>query len=414
MEKKKRFSVLKLLIVILCIVSIVLSAGINILFSGNNVPSLFGRVIYVVGENNPMEGDITTGSALIAKEAADISIATGDIILCYPADNPETICLRSVNYIIQADDGTEKYFTRDSLHKDDTDAISKNKIIAVCTGYPESPELGQFITFAKDIRGILVLLVATSVILVIFIISAIVNAHSGSDEDEEEVSFYEYEENKKGKGKKPAKSGKNDPLFEPDSETLQNPELELKKMSIAENFSQKQVNPDSPYQKEKERTMQFKAQRGNIANGGLNNTGSFANPANPERQQTARVQEDYARREEMLRKTAEAERTGIYNVTGNAHKASETVTDDTGILSKSQVAQLSRGETPVNRTSPAPVSVPAPSKPAVKTDSAPSQSSTPDISDIISKTSSPRRKKNPSDMSVDDLLQMIEDERKKL
>lgn len=413
MEKKKRFSVLKLLIVILCIVSIVLSAGINILFSGKNVPALFGRVIYVVDESNPMEGDITTGSALIAKEAQDISIATGDIILCYPADNPETICLRSVNYIVQAEDGTEKYFTRDSFHKDDIDAIAKDKIIAVCTGYPESPELGQFITFAKDIKGILILLVATSAILVIFIISAIVSAHSDSDEDEEEVNFYEYEENKKGKGKKSSKSKKNDPLFEPDSETLQNPELELKKMSIAENFSQKQVNPDSPYQKEKERTMQFKAQRGNIPNGGMNNTASFAHTENNAPKQYP-SQEDYARREEMLRKTAEAERTGIYNVTGNAHKTSAPVTDNTGILSKSQVAQFSRGETPVNRTAPAPVSVPAPEKPVSQVTVSAQKNSTPDISDIISKTSSPRRKKNPSDMSVEDLLQMIEDERKKL
>lgn len=412
MEKKKRFSILKLLVVILCIVSIILSVSINILFSRENVPSLFGRVIYVVDENNPMEGDITTGSALIAKEAQEISIATGDIILCYPADNPETICLRSVNYIVQAEDGTEKYFTRDSFHKDDIDAIPKDKIIAVCTGYPESPELGKFITFAKDIKGILILLVATSAILVIFIISAIVTSHSGSDEDEE-VNFYEYEDNKKGKGKKSSKSQKNDPLFEPDSEILQNPELELKKMSIAENFSQKQVNPNSPYQKEKERTMQFKAQRGNIPNGNINNMASFANPKNSEPQKY-HSQEDYAKREEMLRKTAEAERTGIYNITGNAHKASASVTDNTGILSKSQVAQLSRGETPVNRTAPAPVSVPVPEKPVSQIMVSSKKESIPDISDIINKTSNPHKKKNPSDMSVEDLLQMIEDERKKL
>ncbi|MDE5936124.1 MAG: hypothetical protein K2G83_01790, partial [Ruminococcus sp.] len=286
--------------------------------------------------------------------------------------------------------------------------IPKDKIIAVCTGYPESPELGQFITFAKDIKGILLLLVATSVILVIFIISAIVNAHSGSDE-EEEVNFYEYEENKKSKGKKSSKSRKNDPLFEPDSEALQNPELELKKMSIAENFSQKQVNPNSPYQKEKERTMQFKAQRGNIPN----NTATFSSPKYSESQQSP-APADYSRREEMLRKTAEAERTGIYNVTGNAHKASETVNDNTGILSKSQVAQLSRSEVPVNRTVSAPVSVPTPAKPAVQKSVSQQKNNTPDISDIISKTNSPHRKKNPSDMSVEDLLQMIEDERKKL
>lgn len=84
MEKKKRFSILKLLIVIICITSIILSLGINILFYGNNIPIIFDRVIYVVDENNPMEGDITTGSALIAKEASNITVIAGDIVLCRP------------------------------------------------------------------------------------------------------------------------------------------------------------------------------------------------------------------------------------------------------------------------------------------------------------------------------------------
>ncbi|MCM1131930.1 MAG: hypothetical protein NC340_00500 [Ruminococcus flavefaciens] len=401
MQKKKRFSILKLLIVILCITSIIVSLAVNILFSKNNVPNIFGRVIYVVDENNPMEGDITTGSALIAMESADISIMPGDIVICYPADNPESLCLRSVNYVVEAEDGTSKYFTKDSFHEDQTDSITKDKIVAVCTGYPESYELGQFINFAMSMNGILILLVATSVILVIFIIASIVQSHSSKDE-EDEIDLYEYE----GDEGKKKKRKKNAPLFEPNPEVIDNPELERKKMSIADNFSQKQVNPDSPYQKEreKERTMQFKAQRGNVSGDSLANTMSFSSSSNTGSQSSVSTAD--ALREEMLRKTAEAEKTGVYNVKSSI-ATSEYASDDTGILSKSEVEQLSRKETPVNEVQNiANVRKTAPS--------APRTSSSPDISDIIRKTETERRKKNPSDMSVEDLLKMIENEKKKL
>lgn len=404
MQKKKRFSVLKLLVVIICITSVIISLAANILFSKNNVPSIFGRVIYVVGENNAMEGDITTGAALIAKEAADISVIAGDIVVCYPADSPENLCLRSINYVVDAEDGTQRYFTRDTFHEDQTDSITKDKIVAVCTGYPESYELGQFISFAISVNGILILLVAASVILLIIIIASIVGSHSEKDE-EEETSIYDYDDSKKKKRKKEA------PLYDTNTSQIANPELERKKMSIADNFSQKQVNPNSPYQKEreKERTMQFKAQRGNVQPENNENTAVFRKPDTSTTSDTLR--------EEMLRKTADAEKTGVYSIKGGVPQEN-TVSDNTGILSKSEVEQLSRRETSVSEVQsitevqksvqPKPVqSRPAPSKPV-------SAGGSPDISDIIRKTESERRKKNPSDMSVDDLLNMIENEKKKL
>lgn len=401
MQKKKRFSVLKLLIVIICITSVIVSLTANILFTKNNVPCIFGRVIYVVDENNPMEGDITTGSALIAKEASEISVVTGDIVICYPADNPGSLCLRSINYVVDAEDGSQTYFTRDSFHEDQTDSITKDKIVAVCTGYPESYSLGRFIDFAISMNGILVLLVATSVILVIFIIASIVNSHSAKDDDEEENNIYSYDgdENKKKKRKK------NAPLYDANSEVPSNPELELKKMSIADNFSQKQVNPDSPYQKEreKERTMQFKAQRGNAPADSNGSTMSFKKPV---AQQSAPTSASDTLKAEMLRKTAEAEKTGVYNVRNNVPQ--ETVSDNTGILSKSEVAQLSRKETSVSEIQNSVKKNPAPKPLPV------SEGGSPDISDILRKTETERRKKNPSDMSVDDLLKMIENEKKKL
>lgn len=400
MERKKRFSILKLLIVILCVTSIVVSLAANILFRGNNVPNLFGRVIYIVEEDNPMSGDITTGAALISKEAGDLTVAAGDIVLCYPADDPETLCLRSVSYVMEAEDGTERYFTKDSYHEDNVDSITKDKIVSVCTGYPESKELGRFISFALNMKGILIMLVAASVILIVLIISAVLKSRGEKDEEEEDYEFYEYdeEEDEKEKSRRNSHVRSSDPLFEPNPELQPTPEFERKKMSIAENFKPKQVNPDSPYQKEKERTMQFKAQRGNTMSFSTSSAESSFAARNKGGQSSTAPTAD-ALREEMLRKTAEAERTGTFNI-----KSSEPITDNTGVLSKSQVAELSRGETT------------SASRPAVSrsTASAPRKSSSPDISDILGKSSGTRRTKSPSDMSVDDLLKMIENEKKKL
>lgn len=396
MERKKRFSVLKLLIIIVCIASIIVSAAVNILFAGGKTPKLFGRYIYVIGEDNPMAGELTNGAALISMDASKISVATGDIIICYPADNPGSLCLRSVSFVAEADDGSLSYYTKDSYHEDTEGSITKDKITAVCTGYPESKELGRFISFARSLNGKIALLGAAGLILLIIIISAIVKSRSSDDEDEEAFGFYEYDEDDGEMGRK-AKSA--DPLYEPNPAVSANPEFERKKMSIAENFTQKQVNPESPYQKEKERTMQFKAQK----SGNLGSTMSFSASSTAESAFAARNPGNISSpaptaetlREEMLRKTAEAERTGTYNI----KKPSEPISDNTGILSAAQVAELRRGGSAA--------------RPTEAKLAAPKKSSSPDISDIIGK-SSQKSSKKPSDMSVDDLLKIIEEEKNRL
>ncbi|MDE7098343.1 MAG: hypothetical protein K2O60_04285, partial [Ruminococcus sp.] len=390
MEKKKRFSILKLLLVIICITSIILSLGINILFYGNNIPIIFDRVIYVVDDSNPMEGDITTGSALIAREASDITVIAGDIVLCYPADTPNNVCLRSINYIVESEDGSQRYFTRDAFHEDQTDSIPKENIVAICTGYKESPELGKFITFATSVAGVLTLLAGAGIILVIMIIIAIVNSQTDKEE-QEEVELYSYEGNKKKKSQKDNPSAY--------SNSNPNPDIERKKMSIADNFSQKQVNPDSPYQKEreKERTMQFKAQRGNIQNTN-NQTDSFPVKTLPSKNSsptTDSLRDSMNRRNDM-------EKTGVYNIKGSINNP-QPVNDNTGIISKSEVEQLSRKESFVNNIQP--------QKTAPKNQNT---NNSPDISDIIKKSEEARRKRSSSDMSVDDLIKMIENEKKKL
>ncbi|MBQ6213392.1 MAG: hypothetical protein IJJ57_10940, partial [Ruminococcus sp.] len=322
MEKKKGFSVLKLIITIICIVLIIISVALNIAFSKSSSPKLLGRQIFIVSEENNAIGDrLVNGAAILAKDAADVTLAVDDIVLCYPADKPDELCVRSISSIITSDDGSERYYTRDSAHEDNSDSITKDKISAVCTGYPQSLELGQFISFATSGKGIIALLLIPCILLVIFLIAKIASSRNSDEADGGNFDFYEYDE------QQPVHTN-TAPLYDPAAEAAANNELERKKMSIAENFSQKKVNPDSPYQKEKERTMQFKAQRA-----GMGNTTSFAAPGTSSSAESAFAARNMggqsstapmadALREEMLRKTAEAERTGTFNikttsVTGN-------------------------------------------------------------------------------------------------
>ena len=401
METKKRFSVLKFVLIVLCIILIIISIIVNISFSGGKTPKMFGKYIYVVKNTDNMGTYVTEGAALVAPEAKDLTVAKGDIVLAYPAADPGKLHVLSIYDIVLAEDGTEKYITSDASNIGSEESITKDKIAALCTGHTQSEELGSFIRFASGIWGILLLLVLPCVLLVIFFIAKIASA-KGDDDDE--FGFYEYDESEKQRAISESKKNIHDktanPLFEPSQEIQPSNELERKKMSIAENFSQKKVNPDSPYQKEKERTMQFKTQRSAESTFAAKNVGGSSSTA-----PTAD-----ALREEMLRKTAEAERTGTFNIktTSTPQQASEPVSDNTGILSKSQLAEMSRNDVP--RTTP----LRSQSAPSAAAPKAPKAGSTPDISDIISKSEQEEKKKSPSNMSVDDLIKMIEAEKKKL
>ncbi len=396
MEKKKGFSLLKVFIAVVCIIFIVISLAVNVAFSGGKTPHLFGRYIYVVSDSDNLGDSVTSGAALIAKEVKNDTILKRDIVLCYPSDSPDKLCVRSINDVITADDGTEKYSTANATSVD-SENITKDKIVAIATGYPESKELGKFITFTKGIPGILLELILPCVILVIFLIAKIASTKNDFDDDEN-FDFYEYDESEKHSEERRSHAKTGNPLFEASQELPPSDELERKKMSIAENFSQKKVNHDSPYQKEKERTMQFKAQRSAESTFAARNMGGSSSTA-----PTAD-----ALREEMLRKTAEAERTGSFNIkaTSTPQQPVESTPDITGVLPKAQLAEMSRNDIP--KTTPLRSQSVQPSA------AAPKKSSTPDISDILKKSSTTAKKKSTSDMSVDDLIKLIEDEKKKL
>lgn len=415
MNSKKGFSFFRILITIMCFAMIIVALFANIAFSKNKTPELFGKYIYIVGEDNPMGDDLTAGAAIIANDAKDISLIAGDIVLCYPADSPDTLTVRSINAVVPTEDGSERYYTRDAIHEDNIDSIGKESIAAVCTGYPSSLELGQLIKFSTSLKGIFAFLLLPCIILVVLLIARI--ASSKNEEEDGEYGFYDFDGNER-EHRQPKNS---DPLYEPNNDVQPSAEFERKKMSIADNFSQKEVNHNSPYQKEKERTMQFKAQIqatstfNAVSQGGGTAESSFAARNHGGQSSTAPTAD--ALREEMLRKTAEAERTGTFSIKSNSiaqsvQRSSEPVSDNTGILSKAELEKLSRGDAPapVKQTPPPVRPQPQPAKPAP----APRKSSSPDISDILGKSSINEKKKSPSNMSVDDLLKMIEDEKNRL
>lgn len=412
MENKKGFSILKAVISVIAILLIIISLTLNIAFSGGKIPHLFGRYIYVVS-NSELGDNVTDGAALIAKESSGIEVAKGDIVLCYMPDAPNTLKLRSVYDIVDGENGQKVYYMATAMGPDMENSISKDSITAVCTGYQESLELGRYISFSTNIKGILLQLILPCVILVIFLIAKI--ASSKDDEEEEQpYDFYEYEEEESDDNDSQpiSHARQNAPLFEPSQEIQPSNEFERKKMSIAENFSQKQVDPNSSYQKEKERTMQFKAQR---------STGPESPSANYRARHQSSAESSFAARnmggqsstaptadalrEEMLRKTAEAERTGSFSTKLYGNQThNEPVSDNTGILSKAQLAEMSRNDVPKTTPLKSPAASSAPRK----------KSSSPDIEDIIKKTETNAKKKSASDMSVDDLLKMIEDEKNRL
>lgn len=394
MENKKSFSVLKLLITVIAILFIIISIALNIGFSKGKTPHVFGRYIYIVPDDS-LGDNVETGAALIAGDAANASLINGDIVLCYPANDPSKLTLRCIYDIVTDDSGVEKYYTANASGPDMTDSITKDSIKAVCTGYPENLELGKFITFTTSIPGILLEFVLPCVILVIFVI---VKIAASKDDDDEAYDFYEYDENAENQdaNKVQSHAKPENPLFEPSQEIQPSNELERKKMSIAENFSQKKVNPDSPYQKEKERTMQFKAQRSAESEFAARNMGG----------QSSTAPTADALREEMLRKTAEAERTGTFSTKlYSSAQTGEPVADNTGVLSKAQLAEMARNDVPKTTPLKSPVS---------SASAAPKTDSSPDISDIIKKTDTSAKKKALDDMSIDDLLKLIDSEKSKL
>lgn len=320
------------------------------------------------------------GTALISKDADGLEIKQGDIILCHLNENDDVIIRTVYKTAVDETTGSEVYYLSTANAQDDnsvTDFIPRENILALCTGYPQNVNLGRWINFTLNIKGIIIELILPSIILVIFLIAKI--ASSKDDDDEEDYNA----PSEKDKNSSPTfKSSdiKETPLFvDPTPQDYTTDELERKKQSIAEHFSHKEVNPNSPYQKEKERTMQFKALKA--------------------AENTAKI--------EAQKKKTQVDVTEMFSAPKNvSHEKTpaDTLREEMNLHSSETEKTEFKPTKPAEPVKPVePVAPPKPKK-----------SSTPDINDIIKKSENNAKKKNVSNMSVDDLLKLIEDEKNKL
>ncbi len=297
--KKKSKSILAIVLAILLILVVAVTLTTNILFSRHDTPKIFGHYIYLM-ETDVMEAgsaapdaanavgsdeaavatsvgsvDSSSASASIHKHTAVIAsaydesdpIAKNNAVLCVldPSDtstdmDSDNIAVRRIYNIEQDETGVLKYYptTMQTNAVGTEPPITVDSILGKCI--IESSELYSFVKFATGVAGILTLLVLPAVILVIMLIVMIARANSRRDDEfvfEEDYDEVYTEDSYDDSSYDDEELGGRSPLFRP-ADTMQNRSLEQKRSSIAENFERKAVNPNSPYQKA--RTMQFKAQ----------------------------------------------------------------------------------------------------------------------------------------------------------
>ena len=293
--KKKSKSILAVVLAILLILVVAVSLTTNILFSRKDTPKIFGHYIYLM-EYDTMEAgaaavatgttdlnaagtvDSESAAASIHKHTAVIAtayqesdpIAKNNAVLCVLApDDTSTdidsdrVAVRRIYNIEQDETGVLKYYPTTMKTNDvgTEPPITVDSILGKCAY--ESGELYSYVTFATGVPGILTLLVLPSVILVIMLIVAIARANGKHDDEytfeenyDEVYSEDSYDDDDSAYDDE--ELGGRSPLFRPSENTAQSRSFEQKRSSITENFERKQVNPNSPYQKA--RTMQFKAQ----------------------------------------------------------------------------------------------------------------------------------------------------------
>ena len=250
MKKKKRSSVFVGLLVFVLLVLIACTVSVNLIFSGDRVPRIAGYYLYLQ-ETDDMEPSIPEKS-LVAAEATVISeLHEGNKVLCYLSDG--TLALRNIYKIEETEDGTINYYPGTAKEQGTDLVIPRSNIFAVCIW--ASPELYWYITFATSVNGLMAFLVAPCVLLIVMLLIHIAR-NSSRDMDDEEFTFEE--ETQPKKSKKTIET----PLYDPENAVTPDT-LEEKKSSISENFATKPVNENSPYQKavqEREKTMKFRRQ----------------------------------------------------------------------------------------------------------------------------------------------------------
>ncbi|MDE7295185.1 MAG: hypothetical protein K2N72_12250 [Oscillospiraceae bacterium] len=133
-------------------------------------PKVFGYTIYHTHATN-MEPKIPAGTVIFAKESEIDNIKAGSVVLCNIDDR--TVLTRVVQLVNE--NGVMSYVVRfDTASEDITYKIPRESVIARAVRQDE--HMGALLDFATSTKGIMIVIIIPSFIIIVFQIIRIVNA----------------------------------------------------------------------------------------------------------------------------------------------------------------------------------------------------------------------------------------------
>ncbi len=296
-KKNKVFSALGVMISIILIIVAAATLLVTILFARKDTPELFGYYLYLQKSTAMEVTDSYDDSASIHAETVVFAkkyngtdpLSVNNAILCVLAPDDSSpiedkdsdgYAIRRILRIEPNDETGELLYYPTTMQSDTVGtepAITGSSIIGICEF--EHAGLYSYITFVQSLPGILLLLMLPCILLIAMLIAKIVRARQrrideneyafeesydevpGEDVYDEDYDDEDYEsEDENDEYMDDASSYASEPsapIYTPENSNTST--LDRKRISIAQNFTPKAVNPNSPYQKA--RTMQFKAQK---------------------------------------------------------------------------------------------------------------------------------------------------------
>ncbi len=294
MKKKNRaVSALGVIVSIILIIVAATTLLTTVLFSKQDTPNLFGYYLYLqkstameVADNDDDAASIHAETVVFAKEYNGTDpLSVNNAILCVlapddssPVEDKDSngYAIRRILSIEPNDETGELLYYPTTMQADRVGtepAITGSSILGICDF--EHAGLYSYITFVQSLPGILLLLALPCVLLIVMLIAKMVRSRNrrleesayafeesydevpGEDVYDGDYADEEYEEEEQYEEDYSSEQPAQAPLYSPEISNTST--LDRKRVSIAQNFTPKAVNPNSPYQKA--RTMQFKAQK---------------------------------------------------------------------------------------------------------------------------------------------------------
>lgn len=235
MKDGRRFglTIFQVVLSIILIALVIFSVGVNYIFgSSMRSGSVFGKNVYIMNTDlMDSEGGIPNGSAVIGDSNEIAVLIKGNVILFSEEVGVENV-MRIVEVVHNTDNTVYKVAADNA--PDNILNVPKENVIAKCTVHSE--KLGAVITFLKSMVGILAGMILPCLILLMLLMLKIFSIRR-REREEDNIVFPET--HGIGSGNSEMRDPSANPLFDPTMASKPDMSFEMKKSSIAENFSMK-------------------------------------------------------------------------------------------------------------------------------------------------------------------------------